>query len=138
MSSVHYFDCEGPDARAIALALKLAADLALKGTKEITIFLPTLQQAKSTVLTDVIGLEAAKKLSKGQPYKLGGATVRMVSDRTYNEYVSNGVVVALWPSTNMRKKLEPPSYEALVIVPWLKEENYDWAKEREAKVLSAV
>lgn len=116
----------------------MAADLALKGTKEITIFLPTLQQAKSTVLTDVIGLEAAKKLSKGQPYKLGGATVRMVSDRTYNEYVSNGVVVALWPSTNMRKKLEPPSYEALVIVPWLKEENYDWAKEREAKVLSAV
>jgi len=136
MTKRFYIPAEGPDVKALHIALYGASVLAKEYKSEIILIVPTLKHASGTILSKVLKGESLKKLVKGASLKYDNAPIRMVSTQTFDPYRDNGVLVALWAGNNMLKKIDQ-SDDAIGVLAlrWVGSEVEDWASKHKATKL---
>ncbi|MCF2902767.1 hypothetical protein L1267_20570 [Pseudoalteromonas sp. OFAV1] len=138
MKSIYYFDCDKQSPQAILMGMKFAAMKSRKNQSEVIVFVPQLEQVNGGIFTKALGRETARAFLNKRALRVGGTLFRLVSDRTFSNTYSNDVILAVWVSKTMRKKLEDSICKELVVVPLRREENLDWAMAQSAQIMSIV
>ncbi|MBU1392522.1 MAG: hypothetical protein KJ560_06095 [Gammaproteobacteria bacterium] len=138
MNTHFYIPAHGPDVEALKEVLSAASVLAKHHKCEITLVVPVLGSANSTILSDVIGTAQLKKLVKGETLTLLGNPLKLTSTQKLSPFTSNGVLVGIWAGKNMLKKLDDcHNYKAVVALSWLPDEISTWADSHNAKCISS-
>lgn len=93
------------------------------------IYVPEMQNIKSTLLATAVGKEVVKSLSKHKSVTLStGQPIELCSDRTFKNYRLGSVYLALWATPGMIENIEKDAYKckAIVVVTWTENDADAW------------
>lgn len=118
----------GDDQAALAAGLSLFfRECEAKGDGVIVV--PMLQYVSSSMLTEVLGDELAKRFYKERRLSWQGATISLCSDATLKNYRNANVYLALWSTNHLVDEVEQLGrWRSLVWVTWQPDEANAWAK----------
>ena len=124
---------QGPDHDAVNKALGLALYLVKNGeveTKKITLLVHTKDALNHSVISDVIGSEAAKALLKKRPVPLGHAELAAETVRTASSFHGPDIVIACYPDQRMLDIIDKwDSVKAVIVLPWsMDDEVASWIR----------
>lgn len=126
----------GPDQEKLKTALGTAIVLAQERSLDITIVVPALKYAHITVLDSVFSEDSIKRLVAKKPVTLNYCPVRMKSMQTLNPFSERGILVALWSSQKMLKKIdECRNASTIIVLSWIQDEVEPWAQENGARII---
>ena len=129
----------GPDKKKLGTAVLAGVGLAKKHSCKITLLVPTISNAKNTILKDVLGEAFVKNLVKGKIGSIEGIPVRLRSIRTINPYQEGGVIISFWGGKKaLSKTNDAYRAKAVVILPWKSEDVEQWQAEWSPKIIDGI
>lgn len=117
------------DKKALTMALLLSVKVAKELQCPITLCVPALCHAETSILNNFFKPRLLRNLVKGKICKLDNHITNMISTQTMNSFNIKGVIVGLWASKKMLIKIDKAKHaKAVITVPWIKEDADVWVR----------
>lgn len=116
-----------------------ALNLAISSSRELVIFVPSIQHLDSTHIASALGNQFAKALKKPQSFNIKGVNIsRYVMKNSPSAFPSPKVILAIWPTLNDITTISAKygNSSDVVVIEWIPYGELDnWVKNNNPSII---